>query len=66
MSDEDGEIFKNKIALVKILAKKVSEEKVVVQCPMCGDPAKKVDADDLDVKEVRDICDPCKGRLYLY
>ena len=55
-------VYKDKLTLVKELAEMLGEE-IVVQCPNCGMPHKKVEAEDLSAETVNEPCPECKKIL---
>ncbi len=66
MTDDNGEIYKDKVALVKELAKKIGEINIVVQCPRCGEPHEKVWIEDLSTEITENPCEECQKRLEAY
>lgn len=67
MADDNGEIYKDKLALVQELAKKIGKEYVVVQCPVCGMPHEKVPVNELNLEIIGHACsDDCRNKLVKY
>ncbi len=67
MTDDKGEIYKNKLTLVKELAEKLGEKEVVVQCPVCGVPHEKVQVNELSLEVIEQPCsEECRKKLERY
>lgn len=67
MTDDNGEMYKNKLTLVIELAAKLGRDEVVIQCPVCGIPHEKVPVNELNLETIGHACsDECRKKLAKY